>query len=416
MSALAVGSSRVIPQTRQAEGRRGRKPVAHSDSTPLKRDDLLAAVIKITPTLIAGAAMSDMLGRLADDSVNALRTNGLWRLRLCQELGGLELPIVDQIEIIAALAAEDASTAWCTMIANDAIAVIGATMTTATIDRVFANDVPVCSIVAAPGGVANPVEGGYRLSGTWRLASVIHHADWIHATAFIDRDPSRPLPVVIPARDIEILDTWNVVGLGGTGSNDFRLTDYFLPNELAGREEDPLGQLRGQRRYDRVDVEHLESYEHLAFAIGISRRALRELRLVLAKPVIGRHLADRELVQEQFGRSLLRLHAIEALALSLYRRIDAAALGGPQSWRASERYLPRTLAAQASELALECVQFAFRRAGSASLHRPNIFEKLMRDMSVAATHIVVDDAAFAAFAQHVIETGDPFLQPAEVDR
>ena len=370
--------------------------------------DLLAAVSDISRTLQAGAAESDAAGRLSDESVRALRSSGLWQLRLCRELGGLELPIVAQIEIIAAIAAVDTSAAWCTMVANDGVAVLGATMPDAAIRRVFDDGVPACSIVAAPGGVAMPTEGGYLLTGTWRLASAVHHASWVYATALVERDPSRILPLAIPVRDVTLLDTWDVVGLAGTGSVDFQLTDYFLPAELAGREDRPFAQIRGRRRYDRVDVEHFESYEHLAFAIGVARRALRELRLILAQPPGGRHLGDRELVQEQFGRSVLRLQTVEALSHSLYARIDAAALGQTQSWSDGERYLPRVLAAQASELAVECVQLAFRRSGLAALRRPNILEKLLRDMSVAAAHAMVDDSAFTTYAQHLVESGLSF--------
>ncbi len=375
---------------------------------PHQRARLLEAVKSIAGTLAAGVEESDRRGQLTPETADALRSHGLWKIRLCRELGGFELPIVAQIEVLAALAAENASAAWCTMVVNNGVAMLGATMPAAAIGRLFADGIPVCSIVAAPGGSATPVEGGYRLTGTWRLASAIHHADWVYALALVERDPSRPLPVAIPAADVELLDTWNVVGLAGTGSNDFRLTDYFLPAELAGREDNPFGQARGQRRYDLVDVEHLESYEHLAFAIGIARRALRELRLVLAQPPAGRHIGDRELVQEQFGRSVLRLQTIEALAYSLYSRIDAAALGQAQSWSTGERHLPRVLAAQASELALECVQLAFRRSGLAALHKPNVLEALLRDMSVAAAHAVVDDSAFASYAQHLVESGLSF--------
>ena len=386
-------------------------------SVASRRNDLIEAVRKISPILQQGAAESDRLGYLVGPSADALRSNGFWRMRLCRELGGLELPIVTQIEVLAALAAEDTSSAWCTMVANHGLAVVGGTMPGATVKRVFADGLPSCSIVAAPGGVATPTDGGYILNGVWRLASTIHHARWVHASAYVDRDPSRLLPVVIPARDVELLDTWNVVGLAGTGSNDFALTDYFLSAEMAGREDDPFAQVRGEQRYDLVEVEHLESYEHLAFAIGVARRALRELRAVLTKPPAGRHIGDRELVQEQFGRSIVRLQAVEALAYSLYARIDAAALGERQSWSEGERHLPRVLAAQASELALECVQLAFRRSGLAALHRPNILEKLLRDMSVAATHAVVDDSAFAAYAQHLVETGLSLeFRAADLDR
>ncbi len=81
-------------------------------------------------------------------------------------------------------------------------------------------------------------------------------------------DRRRALTLALPARDVEVLNSWHVVGLAGTGSNDFRLTGYFLPDALAGRPDNPYGQVRGARRYDQVDLMHLESYEHLAFAPG----------------------------------------------------------------------------------------------------------------------------------------------------
>jgi len=293
------------------------------------------------------------------------------------------------------------------MVANNGVSVLGATMPVAAIQRIFADGVPPCSIVAAPGGIATPTDGGFTLNGTWRLASSIHHARWIHAAAYVGGDPSRLLPLAIPAHDVDLLDTWNVVGLSGTGSNDFKLSDYFLPAELAGREEEPYSQLRGLRRYDLVDVEHVESYEHLAFAIGMGRRALRELRAMLAKPLPARYICDREVVQEELGRAVVKLQAVEALAYLLFTRIDAAAVGQKQCWSEAERHLPRSLAALATTLALECVQLAFHRAGLVALHKPNIFEKLLRDMSVAATHVVVDDSSFPSYAQHLIETEAP---------
>jgi indole-3-acetate monooxygenase len=370
-------------------------------------NDLLAAIARIAPVLESGASESDRRGQLVEETVGALRSHGLWRMRLPRALGGLGLSIVSQIQVLIALAEVDASSAWCTMVVNNGLSVLGTTMPDDAFKRVFAQGVPACSIVAAPGGTATTAKGGFLLNGTWRLASSIKHADWVHATAYIDRDPSRLLPLAIPAADVELLDTWQVVGLSGTGSNDFKLTDYFLPAALAGREDNPYCQIRADLRYDSVDIEHLDSYEHLAFAIGVGRRALRELRSILTKPLPGRYICDREVVQEELGKAVVQLQAAEALAYVVFARVDAAAQGDVQGWSADDRHLPRSLAAWATALALECTQLAFRRAGLSALHKPNIFDKLLRDMSVAATHVVVDDASFPSYAQHLMETGAP---------
>ncbi len=396
MSGERVSSSPTFPDAQ-----------ATQESPSATRARLLEAAKSIAGTLNEGGAPADREGQLTEASVAALTEHGFWRMRLCRELGGFELPIVTQLEVLAALAAEDTSSAWCTMVANNGLAMLGGTMPEAAVGRIFAEGIPRCSIVASPGGSATPTAGGFLLNGTWRLASAIRHAAWVYATALVERDPSRVLPLAIPAADVELLNTWDVVGLAGTGSHDFKLTDYFLPTELAGREDAPFAQVRGTRRYDLVQVEHLESYEHLAFAIGVARRALHELRAIFSKPVPGRYVADREIVEDEMGKAVVKLHAVEALAHALFTRIDAAACGEPQSWLKTERHLPRALASWATSLALECVQLAFHRAGLAALRRPNLFEKLLRDMSIAATHVVVDDLAFPTYAQHLIETGAP---------
>lgn len=368
------------------------------------RDDLLLAVREIAPALREQSAQAETEGRLAPSTVALLRSRALWRMRLCRELGGLELPIVDQLLVLAALAAEDSSSAWCTMVANNAVAVLGASMPDDAVAQVFADGPPASSIVAGPGGKAVQVGGGYRITGTWRLASGVHNATWVHATAHVDGDPSRVLPLALPGADLEVLDTWHVVGLAGTGSNDFSLTDYHLPESLTGPESNPYGQLRGTRRYDHVGLEHLETYEHLAFAVGVGRRVLRELRSALASGSAGRRTADREVVQSELGRAVVELQAVEAAATTVFGRADAAASGDVEAWREDDRYLPRALAAWATKSALDWAQLAFRRSGAFALHRPNVLEKLLRDMSVAATHVMVDDSGLGGYGQHLIET------------
>ena len=377
----------------------------------VETDRLLAAVERISDTLAAGAAQSDADGCLVDDTVEALRSEGFWRMRLCRELGGLELPIIAQMEVLAALSAVDTSSSWCTMVASSSLGVLGATMPQAALDRIFSDGAPACSIVAAAAGTARSADGGYVLNGTWRVVSAIHHADWIHATAYVDGDPSRLLPMAIPAADAQLVDSWHVVGLSGTGSNDFSLHDYFLDAALVGDEERPYRQLRGTRRYDLVGLEDVEIYEHLAFAIGVGRRALRELRDALAHPAPGRHTADREVVRSELARAMITLQAIETTAWTLYVKVDAAALGDPDALQGVDPQLPRALAAWATEVALQLTQLTFRRAGMVALRRPNIIEKLMRDMSVAATHVLVDDRAFAAYADRAIETRGLAVQP-----
>ncbi|MWO52738.1 hydroxylase, partial [Escherichia coli] len=88
----------------------------------------------------------------------------------------------------------------------------------------------------APMGVAKPVEGGYILNGRWSFSSGTDHCGWIMIGAAVgDKDGNRLMPpqnlhVLLPRSDYDIdPDSWNVVGLRGTGSKDLIVKDAFIP-------------------------------------------------------------------------------------------------------------------------------------------------------------------------------------------
>ena len=83
-----------------------------------------------------------------------------------------------------------------------------------------------------PSGIAMPVPGGYRVQGRWRYSSGCEHCDWAFLGATIEGAaggyPDRCL-FLIPRSDYEIIDTWHVSGLKGTGSHDIAVKDAFVP-------------------------------------------------------------------------------------------------------------------------------------------------------------------------------------------
>src|SRR2546430_9542933 len=88
------------------------------------------------------------------------------------------------------------------------------------------------------GGVATPVEGGFRLTGRWPFASGCHQAEWMLGPSIVMEDERPRLrpdgrPDIrgffLPAADCHILDTWDTTGLRGTGSHDWQVADLFVP-------------------------------------------------------------------------------------------------------------------------------------------------------------------------------------------
>jgi alkylation response protein AidB-like acyl-CoA dehydrogenase len=87
-----------------------------------------------------------------------------------------------------------------------------------------------------PSGQAVPVEGGYQVSGRWAFASGIRHAQWVSATTRVVGDGAAAPTlrrVVMPVAEVHIHDNWQVMGLQGTGSCDFSVTDLFVPERFS---------------------------------------------------------------------------------------------------------------------------------------------------------------------------------------
>lgn len=89
----------------------------------------------------------------------------------------------------------------------------------------------------APMGVLTPVGGGYLFNGRWQFSSGTDHCDWIFLGGFMgDAEgnvvkPPESYHVILPRSDYQIVeDSWNVVGLCGTGSKDILVENAFIPS------------------------------------------------------------------------------------------------------------------------------------------------------------------------------------------
>jgi alkylation response protein AidB-like acyl-CoA dehydrogenase len=234
------------------------------------------------------------------------------------------------------------------------------------------------------------VDGGVSLSGYWRLCSGVHHSSWLRLTALVDGDPEHRVFAVVPQSAVEIHDTWHVLGLRATGSCDVSLSDEFVPTHRTLFSEQ---RRRGGARY-RLHGLPASSHEHVGIALGIGRRALGELAAAVGAKVQARGVPAREVVLTELGRLTLALESVTALASRSYARdlalledddIDAGEVGleGP------------ALAAYATDIAGECVETAYRCAGTLALYEPNVFERLLRDMHGATQHVMVQDVNYA---------------------
>lgn len=90
---------------------------------------------------------------------------------------------------------------------------------------------PLAPAPLAPTGKAEPVDGGYRVSGRWEWATSINHSNWILVNG-IDSASGEPRFCAMPLEQVEIEDVWHVSGMASTGSQAVVVRDLFVPEHM----------------------------------------------------------------------------------------------------------------------------------------------------------------------------------------
>ena len=367
------------------------------------RENLLTAIDRVRPTLEADAEANDTTETLEWSSVEGLYREGLLSLKVPRELGGPEVDPLLYLELIDELSYINTSAGWCAFINSTSTALCGAFIPDAGVERIFPGDrMPIASGALIPRGLATPVEGGWRVSGRWPFASGSAHSSWLLAGFRIVRD-DKPGPehmiMACPVEDVQFLDNWQVMGLQGTGSRDFVLTDYFVPEDLAfdllsadPRKGGPMFWL-GRPGFVTTD--------HAAFALGVARRALDEISLqagsyqrgYLASPI-----AQRGALQHDLGRCDQQLRAAHALCREALADAWQFCLRNERPDLESQLRL-RASCVYATDIACQVTTAAFRYGGGNAIYNDRVLQRCMRDINAAAQHFMVNTSAYDNLGQ-----------------
>jgi indole-3-acetate monooxygenase len=370
----------------------------------LKRKALLDAVDKIAPVLRASSAKSEEQGTLAPEAVAALRTAGIFKLKLCSEMGGAEADPVTEMLVLEQLAYNDLTSGWCTMVGATAVASLGTFLPQSGLDKVFAGGhVPTAAISFFPAGRAVRDGSGFRVRGRWRFNSGIRHAEWVLGGTIVEgteaENGGRPIVMfsAFPIKDVTIHDNWGgVVGLRGTGSCDFSIEDYTLPADLTFV-WDLLAPKphRGGASYLFPPFSYVAK-EHGSVAIGAARRALDEL-ISIATTSRGTfrssRLDERQVVHRFIAEADLKLRAARALMHERYDRLYDSVSGGTLPDGAAIADV-RAICVYATDIAIETATMCYHFAGNTGLHHPHVIGRLLRDLNTAGIHQVMSDTAY----------------------
>ncbi len=377
----------------------------------------------IAPVIAAAAPRIEAARELTPEVLDALHGAALFRCLLPRTCNGEEAHPADYAAMVEIIAAADASAAWC-IGQGSGCSMAAAYLKPQIAREIWANDPrAVLAWGMRPGIPAKVVDGGYRLTGKWHFASGSRHAQWMGAHCTVqERDGSLrlgrdghpvDLTLLFPKASATIIDDWQVMGLRGTGSDSYAVTDLFIPADYTfGR--DTTEDRREPGTLYRFTSNNLYASAFASVALGIARGALDALVAVARDKTprgAARSLRDSPVVQHDIAFAEARLRAARTLLQHTLREIFAAVARRGEmppgempagEMTPDENMSIRLVTTYAINQAKEVVQTAWQYAGATAIFDANPFERRFRDMHAVTQQVQGRWTHFETVGQHLL--------------
>ena len=196
-----------------------------------KNHDWIARARALAPVLDAAAPRIEAACALPTDVLDALHAEKMFRMLLPSAFGGAELDLVTFFQVICAIAGGDASAAWC-MSQSSGCSMSAAYMAPEAARAVFGDPRAVVAwgYSTGPQCRAEPAPGGWNVNGSWGFGSGNRHSSWLGGHCYLADGTERTMLFPRSAAQVQD-DGWHVIGLRGTGSDTYSVTDLFVPAE-----------------------------------------------------------------------------------------------------------------------------------------------------------------------------------------
>jgi len=371
-------------------------------STAKSASDLVLAARELFPVLDASWAESDSERRVPHRVVEQMRAAGLFRTVVPSELGGADADLRSFLEVIETVAYANGAAGWD--VATSSMATLFAVgLPRNGLERVYGRgpDVIFAGTVTINRDAARAVaaDGGYRVSGRWRFGSGCQDADWMICSAqVIEAQTPQGTPqsiyVIQPRETVEIIDTWNVIGMRGTGSHDWMVKDAMVPadlTELTARVQQRIMERPWGGVLYRFPLYSIAGLHFSAVATGLARRAIDSLAELAGLKVPTRSsalLRDRVQVQDAVARAEAALESARAYR---ERVIDDAwrVVAAGESLTMEQRARIRLAGTNAVESSARAVDLMYGAGGTTSIEENCALSRCFRDVHVVSQSINV---------------------------
>jgi indole-3-acetate monooxygenase len=326
------------------------------------------------------AARSEAAGTLSEPLLALAEKKRLYHLSVPESMGGLEMPVPDQLEVYRETSLLDGSFGW-TMKLGASAGIFSGFMDRAFAGEIYRHPRAFTAGSGFPAGTARPDGNHYVVSGRWKYISGIHHATLFTASCVVEREDSQADEPEIRAMaflpdEITPLDTWNGYGLKASASHDFTVENLRIPKE------------RSFVLAPRTDLKQrpLYNFPFMAYApaaiaasmLGMSQAFLEEAEAAgvtrAGFPKLREELSDRYIsLQESVGR--------------VWQACENGQAGEEHPLRTGQ------VEAAAKELARLCRETAaevYRLSGMKVLDETTRFNRTWRDLMTAGQHVMVN--------------------------
>lgn len=378
-------------------------------SETLDSGAILTRARALVPRLRERAAEGERLRRLPDATIKDATAAGIFWLLLPRSVGGAGGDLRDFVTLIRTLAQGDLSSAW-TLGFLTAHSWLMARFPADVQQEAFGDGAPALMAFSAnPPGKAVPVPGGYEVTGYWGYCSGIMHADWVVITAIIEGRDEVTL-FLLHREDIDVQDTWYMAGLQGTGSNDVKLEQRFVPahrtvdfDDLLGR-RNPGAQLHPETLYT-YDARSLLSFLFPSMAVGAAeslledyRGRLERRRAAFTKTLTG----DTVSGQIRYARAVSALRLAQAALDKTVELTVQANASSPETLSVELQAVLKLDCLSICRMAWESVEIILGGSGSSVFKTADRTQHVMRDLHVLLSHMTIDEDGMQAKAGEIL--------------
>ena len=373
--------------------------------------DLLQTARDLGPMINNSINEEEANGKLSETVVNALRDAGFYKLFLPRTVGGLEADPLTVAKIVEEIASHNTAAGWSLMVANTTLLMLSR-IPEKGVDEIFGHD-PDAFIAGTvhPPMMATEVPGGFLISGRNPLVSNVHEADWIMVLALVIEngkpkmmgDHPQILGVYMKAADCTILDTWQVIGMHATDSNDIEAKDVFVPHH---RVCSLMDEFKPTTHFARPLYHFPAAGGNIAcllapVTLAVARNAIIELKTMAGKKTpLGSMvpIKERGVIQRKLGKAEA---LVESSRVYLHDRIG-------KCWQRTQEGETISLeekaglalaAAHTNQSCVEAVELMYTAAGSSGIYKKSKLAHYLSDAQVLRQHGFMNESRYETAGQ-----------------